>query len=96
MRNLPEVSQMENGTTQHEEDGAPAEGGGGLDLMIGHDPIRDFVVKEIGLPARTSAYHLKKRGWPIGNLPGSKPGSKGPLIASKQRLRRFAAKLAAS
>jgi hypothetical protein len=60
----------------------------GPDLMVGSALITSFLI-ELGMPETVNVYYLKRGDWPIANL----NGRRGPLVASKQRLRRYVEKL---
>ena len=58
------------------------------DLLIGSAAIRAFLV-ELGMPARTDPYYLRRNGrWPIGRTTEDR-SSGGKLIASRRRLRKY-------
>jgi hypothetical protein len=60
------------------------------DLLVGAPAIQAFLA-DLGMPSDTNVYYLRHaRQWPIGNT----SGKRGKLIASKQRLRRYADELA--
>jgi hypothetical protein len=61
------------------------------DLLVGRNPIRDFLVR-LGMPPSTDPYYLKRSGWPIGNTGGGASG--GKLIATKNGLARHAENIA--
>jgi hypothetical protein len=62
------------------------------DLLIGSAAIRAFLT-QLGLPARTDPYYLRRAGrWPIGRTTEDR-GSGGKLIASKRRLLKYIEKL---
>jgi len=59
------------------------------DLLVGADPIHDFLVR-LGMHENVDPYYLKRTGdWPIGNT--GRGG--GKLIASKRRLIRHIEKI---
>jgi hypothetical protein len=75
---------MDPNQLQHDEDERLAGG----DLLVGADPIRDFLI-HLGMHESVDPYYLKRTGWPIGNT----GGKGGKLFAIKRRLARHIEKL---
>jgi hypothetical protein len=69
---------------QHQDGEAPAG-----DLLVGAAQIEAYLVEKRGMPRTTSAYYLRKLGWPIGKL----GGDTGSLVAAPRRLDRHIDKL---
>ena len=59
------------------------------DLLVGSAAIRSFLL-ELGLPARTDPFYLRRTGrWPIQNIAGKNCLGGGKLVASRRRLREY-------
>jgi hypothetical protein len=63
------------------------------DLLVGSAAIHAFLV-ELGMPARTDPYYLRRsKRWPIGRTTTDR-GSGGKLVASRRRLREYVEEIA--